>query len=332
MANPFPAALQLIVDARLALLDAFAAIELAYPNPPLVGDSEWQDMWSVVADAFATLYDVVVCDLLGHPNNYYSLICDPLYLGNATLLAVGQLAYWTTNTTLSLLASTAPGALVVIGLDNYQNCKNNMILFIDAYITGGETAVTPEGFATNLNVYVTFPLPLGLACFNEGTQILCCKNGVDTYMPIECMRVGTMVKTLGSYSQVEKIGKRVCLNNPKHPKHCMYVMEKTGDMTDDLVVTGAHSILVDEISDEERFLLKEMDFVQMLDGKYLLLAAASNKFKKIEEVKEFTCYHFVLKTDDNDVNKRFGVYANGVLTESISSKVYDIVGFEPLVC
>ena len=57
-----------------------------------------------------------------------------------------------------------------------------------------------------------------------------------------------------------------------------------------------------------------------IDDKYMLLACSSKLFKQIKEIKSFTYYHLVLEEEDGD--KQFGIWANGILTETISKKSY----------
>lgn len=53
----------------------------------------------------------------------------------------------------------------------------------------------------------------------------------------------------------------------------------------------------------------------MIEDKYLLLSSVSKDFIKLENRKLYTYYHFVLENDGND-DERFGVWSNGILTET----------------
>jgi hypothetical protein len=55
------------------------------------------------------------------------------------------------------------------------------------------------------------------------------------------------------------------------------------------------------------------------------MAGYSSKFEQIQEKEKFTYYNFNLE-NDGDENKRYGVYANGVLVETPSEKI--IKGFK----
>jgi len=100
----------------------------------------------------------------------------------------------------------------------------------------------------------------------------------------------------------------------------MYKMVKTvsNGLTKDLIVTGGHSILVDDLGE-----LKEINDQMFggntpkIDGKYLLLSSVSPDFSKLENHYIYTWYHFTLENDGDD-DRRFGVWANGILTETPS--------------
>ena len=63
---------------------------------------------------------------------------------------------------------------------------------------------------TNDGTYFLYPATI---CFLEGSKILCNVNSVDTYLPVEELRKGTLVKTkLDGYKAVELIGKSTIQN------------------------------------------------------------------------------------------------------------------------
>jgi len=163
------------------------------------------------------------------------------------------------------------------------------------------------------------------ACFNEGTKILCLNNNLEEYIPIEHLRKGDLVKSYKhGYKKIDLIGKNVMLNNPKKWDNCMYKMEKTesNELTEDLIVTGGHSILVDSMTTEEKVLNDELfGLTPLIDNKYLLLSSVSRHFKPLQDEKLYTYYHFVLE-NDNDDEARYGVWANGILTEIPSKEFF----------
>ena len=58
-----------------------------------------------------------------------------------------------------------------------------------------------------------------------------------------------------------------------------------------------------------------------IDDKYLLLACVSKDFVKIEDTEKYSYYHFILENNGDD-EQRFGVYANGILTETPSKTFF----------
>lgn len=175
-------------------------------------------------------------------------------------------------------------------------------------------------------------------CFNEGTQILCGilnnessnPEYTDIYKPIENLKKGDIIKTyLHGYKKIEMIGKNTMINNPESRFGCMYQMQRTdtNGLTDDLIITGGHSILVDDLGINKKRNERIMRN-KMIDDKYLLLASISGDFVKIQESHPFTYYHLVLESDDP--NKQFGIWANGVLSESTCKKDFIAHKYIPL--
>jgi len=157
-------------------------------------------------------------------------------------------------------------------------------------------------------------------CFNKGTKILCLNsNSEEEYVAIENLKKGGLVKTLlHGYKKLDLIATNKLINNPNTKTNCMYILEatETNGLTEDLILTGGHGLMVDKLSDEEQEIQKKMGFEQMVNGKHLLLACVSNDFKKVKNTNIHTYYHFILENDGDDNNDRYGVYANGVLVET----------------
>jgi hypothetical protein len=164
-----------------------------------------------------------------------------------------------------------------------------------------------------------------VSCFNEGTKILCLNKDLEEeYIPIENLRKGNLVKTYKhGYRKIDLIGKNVMVNNPNVFNQCMYKMKKNLDngLLEELIVTGGHSILVDELGEHENKNDELFGGKIQIDDKYLLLAGVSDEFTKLENNHVYTYYHFVLENNGDD-NERFGVWANGVLTETPSKNVF----------
>jgi hypothetical protein len=100
-------------------------------------------------------------------------------------------------------------------------------------------------------------------------------------------------------------------------------MEKTEEngLIEDLIVTGGHAMLVDDLAEYKEENDKILGTNHLIDDKYLLLCSVSNNFKKIENTNVYTYYHFILENNGND-DERFGVWANGILTETPSKNQF----------
>jgi hypothetical protein len=165
-------------------------------------------------------------------------------------------------------------------------------------------------------------------CFNKGTKILCMNNEQeDEYVNIELLQIGDFVKTYKhGYRKVIKVISGILINNPTKWNMCMYKMDKTplNGLIEDLIVTGGHSILVDAISEEEQNKYDEMGISEFskltIDNKRLLLSSVSDQFAPIQDTEIYNYYHLLLENND-DKEERFGIWANGILTETPNEKI-----------
>ena len=159
-------------------------------------------------------------------------------------------------------------------------------------------------------------------CFDESTEILCLNGKFqEVYIPVNKLIKGTLVKTYKhGFRRIDCIFKGQFVNNKDNFRNCMFVLPKNKNMTKDLIVTGGHSILVDDLGEYKEENKKLFAFeTPKIDNKYLLLSSVSKDFIKMENNDTYTYYHLVLENEgDNEL--RFGVWANGVLTETPSKK------------
>ena len=163
---------------------------------------------------------------------------------------------------------------------------------------------------------------LTTACFMEGTKILCQINNTEQYVPIENIKSGMLVNTYKhGYKKVIRNGVCTIYDN-NDILGSIYKKDKTDDMTDDLYITGGHSILVDTLSDvQKNETLKHWNEPQKIDDKYLLLTAYNKDFTKYNYTKSKKIYHMALENENKKGS--YGIYANGVLVESISEYYFD---------
>jgi len=204
----------------------------------------------------------------------------------------------------------------------------NSINFFNLWATtiGNETLnntgyiISPSNVAQQNVVFNIIPLSSDPSCFNYNTKILSLTKYLEEkYIPIQDLQKGDYIKTyLHGYKKIDCIGSNDMINNINKNElyACMYVMKKStkNELIEDLIITGSHSILVDNLTKEEAEKQDNLKFNVKIDNKYLLLACVSNKFIKLEELQLYTYYHFTLENDGDD-NKRYGVWSNGILSE-----------------
>jgi len=92
------------------------------------------------------------------------------------------------------------------------------------------------------------------------------------------------------------------------------------ELTEDLVITGYHSLLVREfVSDKERDASeKALGRICVTDGYYRLPACVDQRAEVYPEKGDFKIYHLAL--ENNDYYTNYGIYANGLLVETTSKR------------
>jgi hypothetical protein len=163
-------------------------------------------------------------------------------------------------------------------------------------------------------------------CFKKGTKILC-EN--DMYVPIEELKIGDLVKTYkhGYQKVIRTANGRLC-DYPQNTLNQLYTYsrERNPDLIEDLHLTGGHSLLLDTLTDEELYDMKQIHWPEdeyMVEDKYKLLASLSRDIRVAAE-QNVEIYHFTLEPPENArLSHVYGVYANGVLAESCSHGAMD---------
>ena len=165
----------------------------------------------------------------------------------------------------------------------------------------------------------TITITQKMACFKEDSKILCLVDDEEKYVPIQTIKVGDLVKTyIHGYKKVELIGTTTIHNSGNSErikdKLYKYTQEKYPEITEELFVTGGHSILVDKLTKHQKEKTKKYwDIYHKTDDKYRLLSVVNNKAIPYEIENEFNLYHIALESDELS---NYGIYANGLLVES----------------
>jgi hypothetical protein len=92
------------------------------------------------------------------------------------------------------------------------------------------------------------------------------------------------------------------------------------EVVEDLVLTGAHSVLVDNFKNEEQkqAVVKLLGDTYVTDRKYRLPACIDDRASVYTQRGSFKIYHLALENVDYYGN--YGVYANGLLVETCSRR------------
>ena len=197
------------------------------------------------------------------------------------------------------------------------------------------TAPTPYGSypleiynATTSSVVTNTDFNLQVQCFLKGTKILCMVNNIESWVRIEELKPGDLVKTYThGFIKVINIGKSLLQNSINFNPNKLFKISKEKfpelGLIDDLYVTGKHSRLVDNLNEEQKNkTLTIWNKLQKIDGKYLLMAWIDEDFIDIKDKNIYEIYQVVLESNRNDFTQQYGIWANGLLSESMSLNTF----------
>ena len=156
-------------------------------------------------------------------------------------------------------------------------------------------------------------------CFKEDSKILCLKDDIEQEIFVQNLQIGDLVKTVNNgFLPLKVIGKSSIQNieSNERSRKRLYKLskEKYPELNEDLYLTGCHSILVDEITDKQRDVIKSiLGVVYVTDNKYRLLVCADEKAEPYKDNSLCNIYHIAI---GEDKNRNYGVFANGLLVET----------------
>jgi len=159
-----------------------------------------------------------------------------------------------------------------------------------------QNVIYPNGSVLNSDgSYYLYP---SAPCFLEGSTILCQIDGVEKYIPVEQLKSGTLVKTsLDGYRPVAFIGKGTIKNpgNNERTENRLYKCSpsKYPQLTDDLYITGCHSILEFPITEKQKEdTIKHLGKLFVTDKKYRLMACVDERAEPWNSEGTYTIWHF----------------------------------------
>ena len=251
-------------------------------------------------------------------------------LNTANLITLGGYVFSiTSNNSSKLYASYISGSTSqtdIYNLDGTINTSNIFVpinLYVFWLVYTNKLYFNDTNFSSITDFYEysqSGPTP-SPPCFKEDSKIL-----TDTgYKAIQDLKKGDLVKTLKhGYKPLVIIGKKdiehKALNH--RAKDQLYKCDQSNypEITEPLIITGCHSILVDQfVSQEQKEKTIEINGkIYVTDNKYRLPAAADERASVYEVPGTYTIYHIALENDDIYTN--YGVYANGLLVETCSKR------------
>ena len=215
---------------------------------------------------------------------------------------------------------------------------NTWTLRSSSFITysGWGVATIPDSITTSnstitnnsVSTFALLPFPASPASPAQTTNVVCFKEGAqiltaDGYKKVEELRKGDLIQTVEhGFVPIDIIGKKQIYHDASANRIKDQLYRCThAEVFDELVLTGCHSILVEDFfSDEQRE--KTMEYnkgrVFITDNHYRLPAFLDDRANVYEPAGTYTIYHFALENADYYMN--YGVYANGLLVETCSKR------------
>jgi len=189
--------------------------------------------------------------------------------------------------------------------------------------SSSQTVVWQNGNVLNSANNAAYLLYPSAPCFLEGSTILCQVEGVERYVPVENLKVGTLVKTsLNGYKPVVLVGSGP-IRNPGTDERKEYRLYKCSrakypQLKEDLYITGGHSILENSLTETQAAeTMKRLGDLFVTDKKYRLMACVDERAEPWNSAGTYTIWNFALEHHSTTMN--YGVYANGgLLVESCS--------------
>jgi len=205
-------------------------------------------------------------------------------------------------------------------------CAGNVYsISIPNMIRGSQYQITVYGVNAALDAIhhtsVIYYIVPSIPCFKEDTTILTNKG----YRVVQDLRKGDLVKTFShGFVPLDMIGYSTIYNpgDNRRIKHRLYKcsVDKYPELTEDLVITGCHAILIDEdLTPDELAKSKEvLGEIYLTENCYRIPAVADDKADAYLEEGTFKIYHIALENEDYYEN--YGVYANGTV-ESVDEEI-----------
>ena len=197
------------------------------------------------------------------------------------------------------------------------------------YATSLQEMISTQDVVKLLNYSIPFTYgstSSSAPCFKTGTTVLCKVNGEDKYVNVKNINTNMEVKTYKhGYKRVQYIGFRDLLYDDTNVNTIQGLYkcskEKYPELTEDLIITGCHSLLIDNINKElYEKIIKTQDRLYLTDDKIRLISFLDERSIAWNRFGNYTIWHFSLEHENSYMN--YGVYVNGgLLVESCSRNI-----------
>jgi len=239
-------------------------------------------------------------------------------------IEIAQIAYWTgiasDSTGMKIVAVVNnPGFGGIFTFTSTGGGINWSGTFTDASDNIPWSCVTSDSSGINLAAGGNPSIIFTTACFLEGSKILTSEG----YISIENLKRGDLIKTFnGDFIPIVMLGKKEIYHSASEERieDQLYkcCQDKYPEIFEDLVITGRHSVLVEEFIDENQKerTRKVNNGILTIENKYRLPSCADKRAVVYETPGTYTIYHFALENEDDYL--LHGIYANGLLVETTS--------------
>lgn len=193
---------------------------------------------------------------------------------------------------------------------------------INTTINGNTLYTVSSNTALGTTYYNVYQLQIGVAdipiCFLKGTYIYTNEG----YKLIETLKKGDFVNTFkDNYVRIDTIVEEELIHDAEKERNNRQLFKLSypeyPQLLKDLYITGAHSILVGKLTEkQEKQIIKDYGRTFATDLFDRLPAYIDEKAKVHEESGTYTIYHLCLENENMYSN--YGIFANGLLVESIS--------------
>jgi hypothetical protein len=232
---------------------------------------------------------------------------------------------FTPGYTYQILQNSQSGATATTQVVAYKGASPNYNSYnINTFTMTNDSGANPISATINASTGILSYTLADAPCFLEGTKILCLKNNVEQYQPIESLRKGDLVKSIyNGYVPIYMIGTTSFYNpgNDYRVVNRLYKCPKENypSLFEDLYITGCHSILVPSMTDDQWENTKAVNGnVFVTDNHFRLIACADEKALPFNKEGFMNIYHIALEHSDKYMN--YGIYANGLLVETCSKR------------